>query len=188
MQKYERVDSRVTLITRMVVLMMDGKRRMSIELKNLPLFLFMPFKEKVRAALLAALSENIQRLRQNLSDLRASAANETKSTAGDKYETALAMLQTEQDHINKQLQDLLRRRATAETLPASTGNMIGSGSLAETDSAIFYISVAAGKMIIDGKTIFTISASSPLGQKLCGLKKGEIAEMNGVRYMIKQIH
>ena len=148
----------------------------------------MVFREKVHKALLFTLSDNIQRLRKNLSDLRASAANETKSTAGDKYETALAMLQTEQDHINKQLQDLLRRRATAETLPLSSANIIGSGSLVETDSAFFYISVAAGKMVIDGKTVFTISASSPLGQKLCGLQKGETAEMNGVRYYIREIY
>lgn len=152
------------------------------------LFLQMSFKEKVHAALLAVLSNDIQRLQQSLGELRASAANETKSTAGDKYETALAMLQTEKDNISKQLQDLLRRRAIAETLPLTLNKVIGNGSLVETDTAIFYISVAAGKIPIDNEIVFTISASSPLGQKLFGLKKGEVAEINTRKYIIKEVY
>jgi hypothetical protein len=38
-----------------------------------------------------------------LADLHHSASNETKSTAGDKHETALAMLQLEQENKRQQL-------------------------------------------------------------------------------------
>jgi hypothetical protein len=43
-------------------------------------------------------------LQQVLADLKESGANETKSTAGDKHETALAMLQIEQANTRGQLQ------------------------------------------------------------------------------------
>ena len=55
-------------------------------------------------------------LHQVLADLKESGTNETKSTAGDKHETALAMLQIEQANINAQLSDALDKKAVLKKL------------------------------------------------------------------------
>ena len=55
-------------------------------------------------------------LQQRLNDLKESGANETKSTAGDKHETALAMVQIEQANIRKQLEEALAQKAILEKI------------------------------------------------------------------------
>lgn len=135
--------------------------------------------------MLALLCEKTDRLETNLADLRNSAANETKSTAGDKYETALAMLQAEQDNIRKQLQLLLEQKAVVESIdPSQAHAVIGPGSLVQSGGEYFFISTAAGKLNADGKIIFTLSDRSPLGAKLCGLVTGESAVINGRKYPV----
>jgi len=56
----------------------------------------MTLKQKAHQHYLQMVNDKISLLRQDLAGLRESGANETKSTAGDKHETALAMLQIEQ--------------------------------------------------------------------------------------------
>ena len=46
-----------------------------------------------------------------VADLQEGLANETKSSAGDKYETSRAMSQQELDKINVQLQEISRQLA-----------------------------------------------------------------------------
>ncbi len=55
-------------------------------------------------------------LQQRLNDLKESGANETKSTAGDKHETALAMVQIEQANIRKQLEEALAQKVILEKI------------------------------------------------------------------------
>ena len=66
---------------------------------------YMSFKENVYSAFAQLLNEKINNVQQILQELHRSAANETKSTAGDKHETALAMLQIEQENKRSQLRE-----------------------------------------------------------------------------------
>jgi hypothetical protein len=70
----------------------------------------MTLKEQVYTRCLEVLVGKINLLKQTMNDLKESASNETKSTAGDKHETALAMLQIEQENTNKQLENLLSQK------------------------------------------------------------------------------
>jgi hypothetical protein len=45
-----------------------------------------------------------------LNELNDSAKNETKSTAGDKHETALAMLQIEQENTRNKLKEIKEQK------------------------------------------------------------------------------
>jgi hypothetical protein len=65
-------------------------------------------------------SSKVTQLQQTLADLKESGANETKSTAGDKHETALAMLQIEQANKRAQLQEALEQKAAIEKLEKIT--------------------------------------------------------------------
>ncbi len=148
----------------------------------------MTLKEKLHAALLQTIAEKIHRLQENIADLRSGAANETKSTAGDKYETALAMLQIEQDNINRQLQDQMRMRAIAESIdPATVHKKAGPGSVVETDKGVFYICVGLGKLVAEELAVVAISAASPMGQQLSGSAENDSITMNGNSYRITKI-
>ena len=52
-------------------------------------------KKIVHERFLSLIEESISRIQKVLDELKDSGANETKSTAGDKHETALAMIQIE---------------------------------------------------------------------------------------------
>ncbi|MFT3748656.1 MAG: hypothetical protein QM768_10080 [Agriterribacter sp.] len=134
------------------------------------------------------LDEKIQTLQRALKELTESAANETKSTAGDKHETALAMLQIEQENISRQLKTVLDQKAAIECFNISSKHIvIGNGSLVKTDKGYLFLSVALGKTMIDNIPVIMLSPQSPLGKKLLGLKKNDSTEINGMHYNVEEI-
>lgn len=148
----------------------------------------MTLKQKAYNYYLQVVNDKISSLRQVLADLKESGSNETKSTAGDKHETALAMLQIEQANIGGQLQDVLEKKIALEKIdPLSSSSKIINGSLVETDEVFLFISIALGKATIAGILIIALSPQSPLGQKLMGLSVGDAAEINNNTYLIKSI-
>ena len=133
-------------------------------------------------------NDKLRSLQRVLADLKESGSNETKSTAGDKHETALAMLQIEQANVGAQLQDVLEKKEALEKIdPALSSSKIVNGSLVKTDKGYLFISIALGKATIDGNPVIALSPQSPLGQKLMGLSAGNVAEINNTKYMIEAI-
>lgn len=127
-------------------------------------------------------------LQKLLNDLKESGANETKSTAGDKHETALAMLQIEQANTRGQMQEVLLQKAALEKInPTLSVQMIVTGSLIKTNRGYFFMSTALGKATIENITVIALSPQSPLGQKLMGLKAGDTAAINDIDYVIESI-
>ena len=63
----------------------------------------------------------------------------------------------------------------------------GVGSLIKTNSGLFYISIGLGKVTIENKTIFVISAISPIGKLLLNKKEKDSFSFNGNQYHIKEI-
>lgn len=127
-------------------------------------------------------------LQKILADLKESGSNETKSTAGDKHETALAMLQIEQANTRGQLQEVLLQKTALEKIdPSIKAPLIVNGSLVKTNRGYFFISIALGKAALENITVIALSPQSPLGQKLMGLKVGEAAGINNMEYLIESI-
>ena len=148
----------------------------------------MTLKQKIYYHYQQVLNDKINLLQELLADLKESGANETKSTAGDKHETALAMLQIEQANKREQLTQLLNQKAIFEKInPEITPAIVVTGSLLKTNNGYLFLSVALGKAQIEGKAVIGLSLQSPLGQKLLGLKEGGKATMNNTEYIIERI-
>ncbi len=102
-------------------------------------FIKMEFKTQVYEKCVSEVEAKISHLQKVLSDLKLSAGNETKSTAGDKYETALAMLQIEQANINKQLKAFKEQQLGLQKInPLQTTLTVCVGSLVETNLGHFF--------------------------------------------------
>jgi hypothetical protein len=148
----------------------------------------MTFKEKIYESYFRMIEGKIRLFQNNLSELRESSSNETKSTAGDKYETALAMLHIEQENTNQQLQEVLKQKVLFSKIdPHVSTSKIINGSLIKTNKGYFFLSIALGKIVVDNTMVIALSPHSPLGQKLMGLKANDTVEMNGTRYIIESI-
>jgi hypothetical protein len=148
----------------------------------------MTIKEKIHEAYLRILEEKIQLFQKKLADLRESGSHETKSTAGDKYETALAMLHIEQENTNQQLKEVLKQKLLFGKIdPTISTSKIINGSLIKTNKGYLLLGVALGKATVDGINVMALSPVSSLGQKLMGLKVNDRAEMNGIHYIIESV-
>ena len=134
------------------------------------------------------MNDKLVSLQQVLDDLKESAANETKSTAGDKHETALAMLQIEQANIGAQIQDIKQKKIALQKIDSKTSTYeIRNGSLIKTNKGYLFLSVALGKANIEGNSVVALSPQSPLGQKLIGLYPDAEVAMNSIKYTIESV-
>jgi hypothetical protein len=148
----------------------------------------MTLKEKTYQTCIALVQQKIDVLQKNLHDLSDSAGNETKRTAGDKHETALAMLQIEQENNSRQLKEALQQKAVLEKLdPHLQTEMIVRGSLVLTNKGTFYISLGLGKLKVEDETVFAVSPDAPLGKLLLMKKAGDEFQFNNTSYEILSV-
>jgi hypothetical protein len=148
----------------------------------------MTFKQKIHTHCLQLLNNKIEGLEKNLKDLGESAANDTKSSAGDKHETARAMIHIEQETITKQLNDALKQKVLLKKIDtALTSSKVINGSLVKTNQGYLFLSIAFGKINLEGIRVMVLSPQSPLGVNLIGMKANESTQTNGMDYLIEAI-
>jgi hypothetical protein len=145
-------------------------------------------KPRLYAACLAYVQERIAACQAAIQAAQESANSETKSSAGDKYETGRAMAQNERDRNTVQLrqaQQLLGelQRINPET-PCAT---VHPGALVHTSMGVFYISISAGRLMLDGQDYFAVSAAAPVVAALTGKRAGEQVLFNGKPVVITTI-
>ena len=130
---------------------------------------------------LEALKNKINGLRLILQESYPSMFDDSKSSAGDKHETALAMAQLEQEKLTKQLNILLLQDAImTEIDPDLKHQKITIGSLVETNKGWYYFSISLGQLICQSNTYFALSLEAPLGQMMRGKIAGEQVIFNGM--------
>jgi transcription elongation GreA/GreB family factor len=145
-------------------------------------------KQKVHDTCCRQLSERIQSLKSQLSELIDGAKNDSKSTAGDKHETARAMMQIEQEKLTNQLNLLLTQEQVLNRIDSSAKHeLVSNGALVKTDQGCIYISIPLGRIAVGESFVMCISAQSPLGAKLVGKQNGDAVEFNGTAYRIETI-
>lgn len=132
--------------------------------------------------------QRIQHAQEAFDAATDAANNESKSTVGDKHETARAMAQLEQEKATKQINQAKEMQVALSKIDvAKTSERVVLGSLVITDKLTFFIAIAVGKVEVEGTSVFVISPASPIGQKLLGLSIGDTLEFNGQTYQIKQV-
>ncbi|MBA3970943.1 MAG: 3-oxoacyl-ACP synthase [Bacteroidetes bacterium] len=145
-------------------------------------------KVKLHKHCLDFVEQRISNVRSVINNATESANEDTKSSAGDKHETGRAMAQLEQEKGAKQLNEALHMKSQLHKIdPTKASNIVGRGSLVVTTEGNFYISVAAGKAVIDDLICFAISPESPIAKSLSGLSISQSAIFNQKSYTIQDI-
>ncbi|WP_422858115.1 GreA/GreB family elongation factor [Flagellimonas sp. S174] len=120
--------------------------------------------------------------------LQDSLNNETKSTAGDKHETGRAMVQLEQEKLEKQERELKFVRQTLQKITIDkTASNASLGSLVVTDDQSYFLAVFAGAFEDANGKVFCVSVASPIGQCLLGKTSGDTLNFNGKAIKILKI-
>lgn len=123
-----------------------------------------------------------------LASLQTSQRSDTKSSAGDKHETSRAMAQLE---IERQLERIAGARALLDLADKvvldRACDKIGFGNLVTTSTGLYFVALAFGRVVLQGKTCYCISLQSPIGTALKGLSKGEGFEFQGRTVLVEHI-
>lgn len=123
-----------------------------------------------------------------IASAREASQNETKSSAGDKYETAREMMQQEIDMNTAQMQKAkLQLQALQQIDMNKQYTQALSGSLVYTNNGNFFIAVSAGNFTIEKQKFYAISIESPIGQLLKAKQTGDTFQLNGKQYIINSI-
>lgn len=137
-------------------------------------------KKQLHGYCVERLDAQIAAIRQSINDAHTAGLEETKSSAGDKYETGRAMMHLEIEKLSTQLAEAEKQKAALLQLnPAVVSDKVQNGSLVITSQGNYYLSVSAGSFLIEGQKFITLSVASPLGSKLLGLTKGSTVNWNG---------
>jgi len=145
-------------------------------------------KNRVIAELKNQLKLRLETYSQAIKDVQDSAQNETKSSAGDKYETARSMGQMElgmhQSQYHKVKLDLVNLEQIEKL---DMKNYVSDGCLIRTDKGYYLIAISFGKLIVDGFEVFVLSANTPFAKNILMKKVGEDFEFNNIVYTIETI-
>jgi len=146
------------------------------------------FKRSLYDACKKSIQEKIEGVQRSIRDAQQSANAETKSSAGDKYETGRAMAQLEIEKFTFQLTELNKQDQELSRIdPRAQEGKIGLGSLVHTSEGVFYIAVNAGGIAIDGRHVFAVSPQAPIAQKMLGLSVKDSFVLNGRSFSITAV-
>ena len=137
---------------------------------------------------LSYLDNRIKRDTKAISEIQKSINEETKSSMGDKDETARAMMHNEQNKYSIQIQESQKLRSFLISLNHETINdKIEDGSVVKTNIGNFYFAVNIGELKINNEIFKTLSLGSPFGKLLANHKANDEVSFNGKVILIEQV-
>jgi len=146
-------------------------------------------KKKVAETIKKEFQERLQLAVDTLNSAIESRNNDTKSSAGDKYETSREMIQQEINSIEEQIFQLKAMLNELQRLPLDENpTQATSGSLVETDVGLYLLGLSAGKISIGKQVVYAISLASPLGKLLLNQKKGASIKFNNSTQTILNVY
>lgn len=132
-------------------------------------------KLQIKESLLEQCSEYIQQ-RMDVAEKMMEAAQEsanddTKSSAGDKFETGRAMMHMERDNHAQQLSKSIFVKSQLDRIdPEKTFDKVTFGAVVRTTLGNYFIAISAGRIVAEEEKFFAISPQAPLAKEM--LQKG----------------
>ncbi len=149
---------------------------------------YLEIKKELYRLACQIISEKLKFNQETLQELKESAGNETKSSAGDKHETGRAMFHLEQEKMAQQLETNQSIQAVLTKIdPEIFHSSIVLGSLVITDKVRFFVSVALGKIHLGGYDYYLVSLTSPLVKSFIGRQNGDVVAFNEQNYKIEEV-
>jgi transcription elongation GreA/GreB family factor len=132
------------------------------------------FKQSVHHSCIEIIQNKLLSLRSEIAHLKESAEQETKSSMGDKYETARTMVQLEMNHLHQQQQQLQKQLNILHSIKvARKRERADFGSLIKaSDNCMYYLAVGMGQIELKGQRYIVISPASKLGKLFMGTRPG----------------
>lgn len=151
----------------------------------------MDLKQQLLSQLTSLLDERMAASSKAMEAAQESANDQSKSSAGDKYETSRSMGQLDRNMHARQYEQARQERTILERLESlsepNSFERIAVGSLIKTSAGYFFIAVSAGAVLVEGQTVLAVSAASPIGQALVGKQVKDTFLFKGKKQTIQEI-
>lgn len=144
-------------------------------------------KVKIAALAREKLHSQLAEIRQQLSELSSSSAEEEKSSAGDKYETQREMIKQSQLILDLQLSRTEAMINQLEKTPLQACDQVQEGALVKLPIGWIWIGVALGKIADLEREYLFISTDSPLFLAIKGLKSKQSTLFRGTEMIIEDV-
>lgn len=132
-----------------------------------------PSKKEVINQAFIVISQKLERLQSSLNNLQDAVVNETKSSAGDKFETSMEMLKQEQQKVEQQVVLSMALKDQLTLIKPLEQSEISLGALVYVNEMWLFLGVALGKIEVQGQVIHCISMQSPLAIALKGKRASD---------------
>jgi transcription elongation GreA/GreB family factor len=133
-------------------------------------------------------AQKIATIQSAIHDAQVDVREETKSSAGDKYETGRAMMHLEMEKLSGQLNEFLKIKSALDHIDIHQESLrVQPGSLVQTSIGNYFISISAGISKQEGKDFFCISPASPIGVALLGKTPGDTFAFRQQEGKIRQV-
>ncbi len=125
------------------------------------------FRHQLKSYCIGVLQNRLNTAMELIARAQEGANNESKSSAGDKYETGRAMGQLEKQMYQQQAAAIQEELSVAGATDVSGPAPIGrAGSLVVLPGVYIFVCVGIGRVIIDGMTVFIVSPNAPIARAL----------------------
>jgi transcription elongation GreA/GreB family factor len=132
--------------------------------------------------------QNYSIVQDKIKGIVASLANATKSSAGDKHQTARAMLQIDREQAGERLVEIEKTLEILHKIyPTNTATHAHLGSLVTTNNGNFFLSISLGAVTHQKTCYYCIGLQTPIGKLLFGKKEGDTFCFRETTYKIKAI-
>ena len=138
-----------------------------------------PKKHHILEFCVKILDDQLARIEKAMQRAQEEANRETKSSAGDKYETGRSMMQLEKEKYAIQHGKVTVLREETLRIPIGEHEYAQLGSVVCTNLGWFYLSQGLGEIQIEEKTIRCISMKTPMGITLEGCENDDILNFRG---------
>ncbi|MBD0402176.1 3-oxoacyl-ACP synthase [Flammeovirga sp. EKP202] len=137
------------------------------------------YKKALKAHCKSLIVGKVKSLEEAMESAQQSANAETRSTAGDKHDTARAMMHLEKEKMGTQLSQNLQLLKVIEEINDTKSDTIKPGSFIKTDKGLYYLLISIGQVKFEKDNVFVISAQSPIGKIFIGKSTNEKVKFNG---------
>ena len=145
-------------------------------------------KEKLYLLCNEYINNRVAAIKQNVTEAQEAAGDDTKSSAGDKFEVGREMMQQEIELNYARLGEMYKLKQALENInPGQKGTSVQAGSLVFTGNGKYYIAIGAGKLLLDGTPYYSVSPDAPIVAQMLGKKKGDEFLLNGKKIKIEEV-
>jgi transcription elongation GreA/GreB family factor len=145
-------------------------------------------KLKVHQKCLNLALTKIDSLKSELVALQEASNQDTKSSAGDKYETGRSMIMLEKEKLGVQLMEAYKLKKALDLIDLGKPiNKVSLGALVKESNNFYYFSANFGALNIADVKVFALSTLSPIGQAMLGKTVGDTYNFRGQKFLIEKI-